>query len=168
VPIAATDRGTPLVLVGESADRRVAVVTIDPKDLEKSAAFPVLAGNLLEWLARPADGEARGPGRAALSPGTTSVVGPDGRPVKFLSAGDRATTTFSSVGLYTVEAGGSKRRVAVNAGDPVISNVSRTSLPPGADRPVGESGRPWWLYALVVAFVMLLVEWGTWQRRITV
>jgi hypothetical protein len=30
------------------------------------------------------------------------------------------------------------------------------------------SGRAWWLYALAFAFVLIGVEWWTWQRRITV
>ena len=33
--------------------------------------------------------------------------------------------------------------------------------------PAGE-GRPWWIYATMVAFALVTVEWITWHRRVTV
>jgi hypothetical protein len=166
--IARSERGTPLVLVADARDRRLAILTIDPADLAQAPAFPVLTGNLLEWLARPGDGEVRQPGRAVLPPSTTSVAGPDGRPIRFVTTGDGVVATLPAPGLYTVEAGGSRRRIAVNAGDSQISQATRTSLQGASTVPVGEAAHPWWLYALVSAFALILVEWWTWQRRITV
>ena len=47
--------GTPLVCVGESAERRAVVVGFGAADsnLASAPAFPVLMANALEWLARP-------------------------------------------------------------------------------------------------------------------
>jgi hypothetical protein len=28
--------------------------------------------------------------------------------------------------------------------------------------------RPWWIYAAIIAFALAVLEWWTWQRRITV
>ena len=42
----------------------------------------------------------------------------------------------------------------------------------GADTAVivasGASGQPWWMYCAALAFAVALIEWWTWQRRITV
>jgi hypothetical protein len=85
--------------------------------------------------------------------------------------GDRPVGVLRTPGLYVAEGGGSRSTIAVNAGDPLLSNLSRTT-PAGAGgvRTVtaGRSGRPWWLYFAVAAFVLVLAEWWTWQRRITV
>jgi hypothetical protein len=59
----------------------------------------------------------------------------------------------------------------VNVGDPQVSNLSRTSLSATAQAravSAGASGRAWWLYFALVAFALVLAEWWTWQRRITV
>jgi hypothetical protein len=54
-PVARSAKGTPLVCVGESADRRAVVVGFSASDsnLASAPGFPVLMSNALEWLARP-------------------------------------------------------------------------------------------------------------------
>ena len=167
---ARTDRGTPLMLVADTPERRVAVLTFGAPEsnLATAAAFPVLIGNALEWLARPGDGEVRQPGPVFLPPSTTRVIGPDGREVSLTRAGVDVSATLSTPGLYTVEGGGARRRIAVNVADPDVSQVSRSTLDPAALVAPVDAGRPWWLYALVVALAIVCVEWWTWQRRITV
>jgi hypothetical protein len=173
VPVARSARGTPLVYVSESRDRRIVVVTFGAGESNLAAApgFPVLMANALEWAARPAASSARSPGLATFEPGIVSVTGPDGDAVPLSRVGDRPVGVLRTPGLYVAEGGGSRSTIAVNAGDPLLSNLSRTT-PAGAGgvRTVtaGRSGRPWWLYFAVAAFVLVLAEWWTWQRRITV
>jgi hypothetical protein len=73
-------------------------------------------------------------------------------------------------GLHLVEAAGSRGVIAVNVGDPEVSNLARTSLEEGAGArtPAGRRTRPWWTYAVIAAFALAAAEWVTWQRRITV
>jgi hypothetical protein len=106
----------------------------------------------------------------ALPASTAKVTGPDGTNLPLVRAGDRTLTTLERPGLYLVDAGGSRGVLTVNVGDPEISNLTRTHLPPSATADVGTGGgaRSWWLYAVAVAFVLACVEWVTWQRRITV
>ena len=89
-PIARSDQGTPLVEVVDRADRRLVIVTfgLAESNLAFAAAFPVLVGNSLEWLGRPAGGDPRGPGLIALPASTTKVTGPDNRAVAVAHAGN--------------------------------------------------------------------------------
>ena len=66
--------GTPLVYVNESPDSRLVVVTfsVNESNLTAAPGFPVLLGNAVDWLARPAlfasqpgDGGSGAPGAAA-------------------------------------------------------------------------------------------------------
>jgi hypothetical protein len=172
VSIAASEQGTPLVSVVDSPGVRAVVVgfTLPDSNLASAPAFPVLVANVLEWLARPAAGSTRKPGPMELPASTTRVTAPDGASVPFVRAGDRVLVRLRSPGLYLVEAGGSRSVVGVNVGQPETANLMRTGLA-GADQGTASSrlsARPWWMYGVMLAFGLLLAEWWTWQRRITV
>jgi hypothetical protein len=100
-----------------------------------------------------------------------TVTGPDAAPVPLARVNLTAVGMLRQPGLYTVEGAGGRSTIAVNVGDPLLSNLMRT--PPlaaaraSAVQP-GTSGRPWWLYLAAAAFLLALAEWWTWQRRITV
>jgi hypothetical protein len=67
--------------------------------------------------------------------------------------------------------GGSPTTFAFKPGPPLLSNLTRPTRAGAGGVPTvtaGRSGRPWWLYFAVAAFVLVLAEWWTWQRRITV
>ena len=178
VPVARSARGTPLVYVRESSainprDPRLVLVTfgVDESSLSSAPAFPVLVGDALGWLAHPPSGGARRPGMMAFENGIEKVIAPDGDAVPLVRVNGAALGVLRAPGLYVVEGGGSRRTIAVNAGDPQVSNVWRTSSTAGARGIVvtaGASGFPWWQYRAVAAFGLALMEWWTWQRRITV
>jgi hypothetical protein len=171
-PVARSEKGTPLVLVADAVDRRLVVVAfaLGDSNLAFAPAFPVIVGNALDWLARPSFGPARRPGHITLPATTFRVTGPDGAAVPLAHAGDRAVATLAGPGLHLIEAGGSRGVLAVNVGDPEVSNLTRSSLPPGAGTAsgAGRGGRPWWMIAILGAFLLASVEWWTWQRRVTV
>jgi von Willebrand factor type A domain len=171
--VARSETGTPLVSVIDASDQRAVVVAFSTADsnLAQTPAFPVLVGNALQWLARPVLDRVRPPGPMTLPANTSRVVGPDGQPVPLVPTGDGVVATLAVPGLYRVEAGGARSVVAVNAGAADVSNLLRTTLTGDDGRPVGgegPTGRPWWMYAVAAAFVLIAVEWWTWQRRITV
>jgi hypothetical protein len=172
VPIARSDRGTPLVAVSDKDDGRLVVLAfgLGDSNLAMAPAFPVLIGNALEWLARPELDAPHRPGRVTVPASTTKVTAPDGAAVRVVRGGDRAWTVLAGPGLYRVEAGGSRSVVAVNVGDREVSNLARTSLAGTASGPAAgdRSGRPWWIYGVTIAFLLMAAEWWTWQRRITV
>ena len=172
MPIARSDQGTPLVEVVDRPDRRIVVVTfgLAESNLAFAAAFPVLVGNSIEWLGRPASGDPRSPGLVALPASTAKITGPDSRTVAIGHAGNASYARLTAGGFYDVEAGGSHQTIAVNPGTPETSNLTRTTLTNAAAGPGDNppAGRPWWLYLAGAALVLVTIEWWTWQRRITV
>jgi len=172
VPVASSDRGLPLVSVSDARDRRFIVLGfgIGESNLAMAPAFPVLIGNALEWLGRPSYGILQRSGPVALPASTARVVAPNGAAVPLTREGGRVVARLAEPGLYQVDAGGSRGVIGVNVGDADLSNLTRSSLTgrTGAEVAGAGSSRPWWMYAIVAAFVLALSEWWTWQRRITV
>ena len=172
-PIAQSTKGTPLVYVHDSLPRRLVLLTFGHRDsnLAFAPALPVLMGNALDWLARPEARRTHAPGPESFEASTDKLVGPNGTQVALLRVGGTTVGRPHAPGLYTVEGGGARSTIAVNVGDPQLSNLEQTSLTSGQrDRAVasGSGGRPWWLYGALFAFVCCLAEWWTWLRRITV
>jgi hypothetical protein len=172
-PVAQSDKGTPLVAVADTVDRRLVVLSFALADsnLAFAPAFPVLVGNALEWLAQPSFGPPRRPGRVTLPGSTLRVTDHSGAAMPVVRAGGFAVATLATPGLHLVEAGGARGVVAVNVGDPEVSNLGRSSLA-GKSLPAEAAssggGRPWWTVAVMVAFLLASIEWWTWQRRVTV
>jgi len=172
-PVASSAAGTPLVMVADTPGRRAVIlaVALSDSNLAFSPAFPVLIGDAIEWLARPAVAFSGRPGLVELPASANRLTAPNGRAVPLVEAGDRLVARLTEPGLYLADVGGARAVVAVNAGSPDISNLTRTSL--GDDDvaagagPVG-AGIIWWTYAVIAAFVLIALEWWTWQRRVTV
>jgi hypothetical protein len=171
-PIALSEQQTPLIAIEDSRARRLVVFAfaIGDSNLAATPAFPVLVGNAIDWLGRPASDLHQLPGRTSLPAGTVRVIGPDGRLVPFARVGDRVTATLQAPGLYLVQSAGSQRVLRVTLGDMRRSNLLASSL---AESPAS-SAEPaprrvaWWIAAALIALALISLEWVTWQRRITV
>jgi hypothetical protein len=185
VPVAMSAGGTPLVYVRESPEQRMAVVTFGAEDSNLAGApgFPVLLGNTVDWLTHPstpvpaaggADQRATAahrPGLMSFGEGVARITGPDNETVPLTRVSRAAMGLLRKPGLYVVEGGGARSTVAVNAGDQQLSNLMRSPTLTGARTTTVESGgagRPWWVYLVIAGFLLVLAEWWTWQRRITV
>jgi len=172
--IARSAAGTPLVWVAEEPGRsRAAILAFGPGDsnLAAAPAFPVLIGNAIDWLGRPAAPGARRIGRAAFEASVLRVIGPGNVGLPLIQIPGERVVMLRSPGLYTAEASGSRTTFAVNIADPDVSNLSRSTIAAGQAAVAvteGMSPRPWWLYLIALAFAGVLVEWWTWLRRITV
>ena len=136
VAAAQSARGTPLVSVSESAERRFVVVGFGPSEsnLASAPGFPVLVGNGLEWLAHPeAQTRSLRPGLASFSALTATVSGPGGVSVPLARVDGAAVGVLRTPGLYVAEGGGARSTFAMNAADPQRSNAARTSLEAGSN-----------------------------------
>jgi Ca-activated chloride channel homolog len=173
IPAARSTRGTPIVSVHESPERRFVVVGFGPAEsnLALAPGFPVLVGNALEWLAHPElKTRSLQPGMVAFSTTTARVSGPGGTSVPLTRIGGEAVGLFRAPGLYVAEGGGARSTFAVNIADPGRSNLAHTNLQ-GGSTPAPARGlfeRQWWLGCAIAAFALALGEWWTWQRRVTV
>ena len=171
--VVTSSRGTPLIYVSES-DRRFVLVTFGPHEsnLTAAPAFPVLIGNALEWLTTGAAAKgSRRPGLASFEPMTTSVTDPTDDAVPLTRLDGTVAAILRTPGLYVVRDGSSRTTFAVNAGEPQLSNLTHTklgNLPQARSVTSGAAARPWWVYLVLVALVLSVVEWWTWNRRITV
>jgi hypothetical protein len=174
--VSASATGTPLVYVRDEADQRFVVFTFSVTDAKLMFApgFPVLLANAIDWLAHPGQGNSSGtrrPGQATFDGAVASLTGPNGKEVPVARIGAVSVATLGRPGFYEAKSAGATSVIAVNAGDPEISNLQRTRLiaPTNADASTAPSrGRPWWLIAAALALLLLAAEWVTWQRRITV
>jgi hypothetical protein len=171
VAIARSERGTPLVYATEQGVRTV-VLAFGPGDsnLQMAPGVPVLIANVVEWLGRPAIAGPHRPGPMRFDEAVQRVTDPAGKPVALERVNHAAIAELRVPGLYVAEGGGARSTVAVNVGDAQVSNVQRTLVP--ADRAhavtAGASSHAWWVYCVFAAFALVLAEWWTWQRRITV
>jgi hypothetical protein len=172
VPVATSESGTPLISISASPQHRAVVVGFGPADsnLASAPGFPVLVTNAIEWLARPEIDAPRRPGQAALDSSITRLTAPDGNAVPLQHVRDSAIGVLKSPGVYVAESGGARSSFAVNVGDAQVSNVQRPNIPLTQARAVsaGAPSHAWWIYTALAAFLLIVAEWGTWQRRITV
>lgn len=171
-PIALSAEGTPLLAIEErGTNRRVALAfSLGESNLAATPAFPVLVGNILDWLGRPQRDLNRQAGPIVLPASTARVVAPDGRSLPIARFDDRVTASLDRPGLYLVQSPGGQSVVRVTIGDTRRSNLLVSSLeaaPAVAD--VSKRGsRPWWVALAAAAFALAALEWATWQRRITI
>jgi hypothetical protein len=109
--VAASERGTPLVSVADARDRRLVVWSFALADtnLKNAAAFPILLGDAIEWLAHPSYGAVRKPGLLRLPRQHLARRFACGPARDCGARGIGAIVRFKSPGLYLVEAAGVAR-----------------------------------------------------------
>jgi hypothetical protein len=163
----------PLLLAGEQDERRVVVLTFDPRksNLPKLAAFPLLVANITDWLYPLAGTQSVVPGAPLrLAPG--SVVQTPG--------GARADTGLSGLftatdeaGTYRVTAAGGSGEIqfAVNASDDPNGSLQAEWSHPELSAPREGSGGEtrnieFWMPLVAAALGLLAVEWLVycWKR----
>lgn len=175
--LSSPEAACPLLLVGQIAGRRVAVLAFDLRrsDLPLRVAFPVLLANLLDYLsaqARAGVPEQVQPGQPAmltlpLDASAATVIKPDGTAVR-IEAGDGPVMfgDTSQLGIYTVEANGHSQRFAVNLFDANESAIApKSALPlqgmvepaPGYEAP--KSRQEWWRWMAWLGLALLMGEW---------
>jgi Ca-activated chloride channel family protein len=174
----------PLIVVGERAGARFVAVSFDLRasDLPLRVSWPVLVINTIDWIhgEDPAylssfkTGESwRVPVPAGVE--RAEVEGPDGRRTSVPVIEGRAVLRGMRSGFYRVRAGNDAQIVAGNLADPEESRVAPRPFTElngvRATAPVaGRVGvrRELWLYLLAGALAIIVLEWLTYHRRVTV
>jgi Tfp pilus assembly protein PilN len=169
--VLATNRdGRPLILASASGPRWVEVA-FAPGDsnLPLQPGFPALLSNALDWMTGEAPALRSGPGLIQVPLVDADVLDPRGRQVtkhRMLGA-----TFFEAEepGIYVANVGERRVRVAVNVANVTAVNASRLAgRPTAAASQASHSAVDPWMAILLAAALLLVLEWWTYNRRVTV
>lgn len=176
--------GAPLILTRQdpAGSRTFVAVAFDIRRslLPVSYAFPLLVVNALNWYQPQPDGllPTRRAGvplsvATALEEGPLQARGP--APVALRRVEGRLHFTAPEVGLYDfTNAAAETLTVAVNLMDAAESDVTPRGTYPTWEAPPAwvPPAPPWpgtpWRALLMGALALILIEWWTWHRRVTV
>lgn len=186
VVVASAISGAPMIVARDGIRGRRAAIAFAPtdSDLPLRIAFPVLLINAVDWFTG-ADGnlvEAYRTGETWFVPlddrdlTEVDVVAPDG--TRFVAQASEGAAVWygDQAGFYRVEAPGGAFLVAGNLADAEESRVAPADdLTLGDETPATEFAEgeielelDAWLWLVLAAFGLLMLEWATWNRRVTV
>ncbi len=159
--------------------QRLAVLAFDlvESDLPLRIAFPLLMGNLVQWLS----GEVTAPAMTARAgevldfPESTSIEGPVRESAETQETATGSTFRPMQNGFYKISGSGAESWMTVNTFDERESNLrSAPPVPIAPERPALAStftsitaGWPLWRYLALAAVTLLCVEWWLFHRRRT-
>ena len=173
------NRSLPLVLVTDQADRIVRVsFALEDSNFPLHPGFPIFLANAMQWLMDEQVALARAPGRIEVPIPMAVVTDLEGNEIVSWPLSDRTVFLADQPGLYTVVAEGERRlRVAVNLASAERSSVNDSGLASGeitaAASIVVAGAEPGpseelWIFLLLLALVLVVAEWVTYHRRLTV
>lgn len=146
---------------------------LSDSNLAHQAGFPVFMSRAIEWLSPRPVPLMRDLGMVELPWGRVTVTDAGGHPVAVTGGADSTRFEARRPGIYRVRDGDIEHTVVVNALDPRHAEINRSrfagtpqSTPVTAEPPPSPV-EPWWLLA-AVALVLLVIEWMTYSRRLTV
>jgi Ca-activated chloride channel homolog len=173
--IAADARQRPLILASRSGMRWLEVAfALEDSNLPLQAGFPVFLSNALNWMTGEALADQGRLGVIEVPLADAKVLDVEGRQVATREVPGARLFEAGQPGFYTAIAADRRMHIAVNLADPAVSAVNASSLaeqPPPPPRVQNASAR-WtpnpWSAALWLAALLLLFEWWTYNRRLTI
>ncbi len=175
---------TPLLVVGSRQGRRFVAFTFDPRasDLPLRVAWPLLLLNTVDWFVQedadfvssyPTGDTWHIPAPADAS--TVTLVDPRGRAREVPVVDGRAVYAGLHAGFYTLRTPAGEETFAANLGPGEESRIAPADALAVGGREAGAPSRgkagvrrELWLYLVLFAVLVLLVEWVTYHRRVTV
>jgi hypothetical protein len=175
--------GVPMIVTRDDGPRRYVALAFDLRnsDLPLRVAFPVLMLNIIDYFQLDDDRLIQNYGTGEtwsvtvpMEEGTASVQPPSGNPLDVPVYNGRALVYGDQTGFYEVSADGYRRTIAANLSDEDESRIAPVELDlPQAevDQDASElffDRKELWIFALLAALAVLLLEWFTYNRRMTV
>jgi len=162
----------PLILASPSGLRWVEVAfALQDSNLPLQAGFPVFLSNVVDWMMGEPLALKSQPGELRLPLTGAQVVDLQGRAIATREALGTTLVALDEPGLYTARAGERRLRVAVNVSDPSVTAVNASRLADHPPAPVSHARR-WnptpWRALLLAATLLLVLEWWSYNRRLTV
>ena len=168
----------PLVLVSERPERIVRVsFALEDSNFPLHPGFPIFLTNTLGWLMDEQVALARAPGQIEVPLAMAAVTDLEGSDVATWPLSNRTVFMADQPGLYTVAQGDRRLRVAVNLASTARTSVNdsgftsdeitSTASTVVADTAAGPNEELWMAFLLLALF-LVVVEWVTYHRRLTV
>lgn len=168
----------PLVLVSERPERIVRVsFALEDSNFPLHPGFPIFMTNTLGWLMDEQVALARAPGRIEVPLAMAAVTDLEGSDVATWPLSNRTVFMADQPGLYTVAQGDRRLRVAVNLASTARTSVNDSGFTSDeitstastvlADTEAGPN-EELWMALLLLALFLVIVEWVTYHRRLTV
>lgn len=167
--------GVPLIVTHEDGVRWVSVsFALEESNFALHAGFPIFLNNTLNWMFGEQAVIARGLGLIEVPVSGARVVKADGTELPSQSIAGGSVFEVDAPGLFTVVSAHRRLRVAANLFDRRTTDVNKSRLAqiePEADVQVG-ANQPIafdaWFAFLLGAALLLLFEWWSWNRRMSV
>ncbi len=169
----------PLIVATENPEKVLRVsFALEESNFPLQPGFPIFISNALSWMMDEQVALTSVPGRVEVPLAAATVVDLEGNEMVTWTVADRTVFVADEPGLYTAARGTRRLRVAVNLADRERSAVNATSFgagvqaasisqPLGAAQPAGW-GDELWILLLTIATLLVIVEWFTYHRRLTV
>jgi hypothetical protein len=165
----------PLILVSETPTRfAMLTFALEDSNLAFQSSFPVFLSNAVSWLSGT-EVVASSLGTVAVSVRSGVVTDLEGQGVPSRTSGGRTSFSPGAPGLYSVKGSEGELMVSANLLSPRITAVNASSFAGGSEsgRPEAASPEPrgrgeLWVGLVLVALALLLLEWWTYHRRMTV
>jgi len=173
------DRSLPLVLLSDEEERIVRVsFALEDSNFPLHPGFPIFLSNTLGWLMDEQIALTRAPGRVEVPiPGAT-VTDIEGNDVTAWPLSDRTVFMADQPGFFTLASDDDRRlRVAVNLASVERSSVNDSDLASAevvaAASTVVAAADPGpsdelWIVLLLLALLLVVAEWVTYHKRVTV
>jgi hypothetical protein len=170
----------PLILASETPVRfAMLTFALADSNFPFQSSFPVFLSNAVSWLSGT-EVVASSLGTVAVAVRSGVVTDIEGEDVPSRTSGARTSFSPGAPGLYSVKGSEGRLMVSANLLSPRITAVNASSLAGLAGREGSERGRPeaqstttrgrgeLWVGLILFALALLLLEWWTYHRRLTV
>jgi hypothetical protein len=161
-------------MLASTDGRRLALVgfALEESNFAWQPSFPAFLANAVDWLTREPGALASRIGQVRLPLQQARVLDLDGREVATRRVPGATLFEANAPGLYTAFDAEQRIRVAVNVLDQHITRVNegrfdRATPPAPAASAAARAGIDPWVVLLVVAVLLLALEWWTYHRRVT-
>ena len=174
VVLASAPGGAPLIVANEDGTRWISFsFSLDESNFALQPGFPIFLSNALNWMVGERAFLSRGLGSIEIAVPEARVIAGDGKELPTQSIAGGSLFEANAPGLFTAVSAHERLRIAVNLTDRRISEVNKSTLAQDmAAARIATSAQPpvidasFWL--LFCALLLLLFEWWTWNRSMTV
>lgn len=182
--VVASSFGTPMIVARDDKKQRYVALAFDIRnsDLPLRVAFPVLIINMIDYfqldegslIQNYTTGQTWSV-KVAMADGKAEVTTPKNKTIKVPVYNGQAIVYGDQAGFYTLKLkDNEKKTLAANLSDPEESRIGPKDLQV-SEKEVTKSAetlffdrKELWIWALLIVLGILLLEWWTYNRRVTV